>query len=176
MTLTRFPVQNAELRNFCNLDIFPRLTFQRYLSTSFEWALRRDDPSSDGTLQRQQPRGLGRIGRILSIRKIERLDLAPLEDSDTHGGGGTCYEVTRALSKAFSPLHPLMETRPCLVLRTGGCSRLLGFFLLDSALPRCHPPPVDRRSNLDPIAGSTTISILLVTKPAIYGGDLLPYL
>lgn len=59
--------------------------------------------------------------------------------------------------------------------RNRGCSLLLGFFLLILASPRCHPRRRPR-SNLNPIAGSTTISIPPVTKPAIYGGDLLPYL
>lgn len=84
-------------------------------------------------------------------------------------------EVTRALSRVSSPslssYGNVSVPRPT---RNGGCLLLLGFFLLVSASSRRHPRR--SRSNLDPIVGSTTISIPLVTKPAIYGGDLLPYL
>lgn len=85
-------------------------------------------------------------------------------------------KVTRALSRASSSLRPLMETRPCLVLHvTEGVRSFSVSSSLSFVPPRCHPRRRPR-SNLDPIAGSTTISIPPVTKPAIYGGDLLPYL
>jgi len=121
---------------------------------------------------------MSRANRSRSIHPEDQADLARTDPSQ-----GLRYtrrdvsasEVTRALSRVLS-LFVLLWKRVCAssYTRNGGCLLLLGFFLLASASPRRHSRRP--RSNLDPIAGSTTISIPLVTKPAIYGGDLLPYL
>lgn len=157
-------------------QLFPPRRRRDFLSSS-GWTSRQDGPSdlssgrdvwSESAARPIYPEDrAARSGRARSV----------LEDS-IHAARRVRIRGNKSvIESALSPPRPLMETRPHVRASSyTGVTRSFSvpFFLRPP--PLCRHPRRRPRFNLNPIAGSATISIPTVTKPAIYGGDLLPYL
>lgn len=151
------------------------------MTTPFQFVLRLDLATRwcfGWALQRQKSRHLERVSRVLSTQKIERLDLARFSRTPIY----TARRVrVRGNKSVIESILSSSSSYGNASVRSSHTGVFAPSRFLSSCPPSCPPPsrchPRRRpRFNLDTIAGPTTISIPMVTKPAIYSGDLLPYL
>lgn len=105
----------------------PTTTPSRLGGCCDEMARRRTDDLSSGESQDVS----GQIGRVLSTQKIERLDLAPTLSRTPIHGARVCVQGNKSVIESIlfpsSSYGNASVPRPT---RNGGCSLLLGFFLL----------------------------------------------